>query len=60
MIAPHSSRKTSALAHADPGLANRLDTEGRTSGVIFWRFMLPEGEIETPRADVVRFSDLTQ
>jgi len=46
------------LAHEDPGLPNWLDTEGRTSGVMFWRFMMPEGEIETPQIEVVRFSDL--
>jgi len=48
------------LAHEDPGLPNWLDTAGRTSGVMFWRFMLPEGEIETPRAEVVKFEDLVR
>jgi len=41
------------LAHRDPGHPNWIDTEGRPFGLVFWRFMLPEGEIETPRAEVV-------
>ena len=28
-------------------------TEGRPFGLVFWRFMLPEGPIETPEAEVV-------
>jgi len=47
------------LAHEDPGLPNWLDTEGRPMGTMFWRFFLPEGEIETPVATVVKFADLT-
>lgn len=46
------------LAHRDPGVPNWLDTEGRAFGIVFWRFMLPEGEIETPSATVVPFADL--
>jgi hypothetical protein len=41
------------IAHRDPGVPNWLDTEGRPFGMVFWRFVLPEGEIETPRAEVV-------
>ena len=48
------------VAHRDPGVPNWLDTEGRSSGSIFWRFFLPEGPIETPRAEVVRFADLAR
>jgi len=43
------------IAHRDPGVPNWLDTEGRPFGIVFWRFMLPEGEIETPKAEVVPF-----
>jgi len=25
---------------------------------VFWRFFLPEGEIATPQAEVVKFTDL--
>jgi hypothetical protein len=46
------------LAHRDPGVANWLDSEGRPFGLVFWRFMLPEGEIETPTAEVVPFDSL--
>lgn len=46
------------LAHRDPGLPNWIDTEGRPFGLVFWRFMLPEGEIETPQAEVVPFDAL--
>jgi hypothetical protein len=41
------------LAAEDPGVPNWIDTEGRPFGLVFWRFFLPEGEIETPRATVV-------
>ena len=46
------------LAHRDPGLPNWIDTEGRPFGLVFWRFMLAEGEIETPRAEVVPFAEV--
>jgi len=46
------------VSHRDPGVPNWLDTEGRTSGLIYWRFMLPEGEIETPIATVVPFEEV--
>lgn len=45
------------LAHRDPGHPNWLDTEGRPFGIAFWRFMLPEGPIETPRAELVPFAE---
>jgi hypothetical protein len=46
------------LAHRDPGRPNWLDTEGRPFGLVFWRFMLAEGDVETPRAEVVPFAKL--
>jgi len=46
------------VAHEDPGIPNWLDTEGRPLGLVFWRFMLPEGEIETPHAEIVPLKDL--
>lgn len=39
---------TVVVAHEDPDVPNWLDTEGRPFGLVFWRFMLPEGPIETP------------
>ena len=46
------------LAHLDPGVPNWIDTEGRPFGLVFWRFMLPEGKIETPTAEVVPFAEV--
>jgi hypothetical protein len=46
------------VAHEDPGVANWLDTEGRPFGQIFWRFQLPEGEIEPLRTQVVPLASL--
>ena len=34
------------VAATDPGVPNWIDTEGRPFGLVFWRFMLPEGPIE--------------
>jgi len=47
------------LAHEDPGCKNWIDTEGRPLGLVFWRFFLPEGEIEQPQATVVKFAELS-
>ncbi len=47
------------LAHHDLGVPNWLDTEGRPFGMVFWRFFLPEGPIETPQARVVPFSSVS-
>jgi hypothetical protein len=46
------------LAHKDPGLPNWLDTEGRMVGLMFWRFQLPEEEIEPLTTEVVSFASL--
>jgi hypothetical protein len=46
------------IAHRDPGVPNWLDTEGRAFGLVFWRYFLPEGTIETPQAEVVDFAAL--
>jgi hypothetical protein len=46
------------LAHRDPGHPNWIDTEGRAFGIVFWRFMLAEGDIETPRAEMVPLAEL--
>lgn len=47
------------IAHRDPGVANWLSTEGRPFGLVFWRFMLPEGPVETPVAQVVSVDSLS-
>lgn len=46
------------IAHQDPGVPNWIDTEGRPIGLVFWRYFLPEGEIETPQAEVVKVESL--
>ena len=46
------------IAHRDPGVPNWLTTEGRPFGLVFWRFMLPEGPIATPAAEVVPVDSL--
>jgi hypothetical protein len=46
------------IAHEDPGVPNWLDTEGRPFGQVYWRFFLPEGDIDTPQARVVELAEL--
>ena len=46
------------LAHRDPGVENWIDTEGAAMGLVFWRFMLPQSDIETPQAEVVPFDSI--
>ena len=46
------------IAHRDPGVDNWLDTEGRPLGLVFWRYFLASGEVETPQAQVVKFSEI--
>lgn len=46
------------IAHEDPGSPNWIDAEGRPFGMVFWRFFMPEGEIETPRAELVKLADV--
>merc|ERR1712187_139106 len=54
-IEPDGSFKI-ALAHQNPGSNwNWLDTMGREGGTMFWRFLLPEGPVQTPLATVVKF-----
>jgi len=48
------------VAHRDPGVPNWLDTEGRPSGLIFWRFLEPEGTPERPRTKVVPVASLAK
>jgi len=48
------------IAHENPGVANWIDTEGRPFAMVFWRYFLPEGPIETPVARVVPFAELTK
>jgi hypothetical protein len=51
-------RFTMILSHEDPGLPNWLDTEGNPFGLVFWRFFLVEGAVDTPTAKVVKLADI--
>lgn len=44
------------VAHKDPGRPNWLDTEGRSYGIMFWRFQLPEGDIAPLETEVITLS----
>ena len=57
-VADANGRFTAVISHTDPGVPNWLDTEGRPFGIVYWRFMLPEGEIQTPQAELVPLSEL--
>ena len=57
-VADANGRFTAVIAHSDPGVPNWLDSEGRPFGIAYWRFMLPEGHIETPQAEVVPYTEL--
>jgi hypothetical protein len=46
------------FADRDPGVANWIDTQGHRHGTIFWRFLLPEKEPETPRCRVMAVDDV--
>jgi hypothetical protein len=48
------------VAHRDPGVPNWLDTEGRPTGTIFWRFLEPEETPERPRTRVVAAASLAK
>ena len=46
------------VAHRDPGVPDWLDTSGRRSGTIYWRFLLPDGDPPTPTTRVVPVAEL--
>ena len=47
------------LSHKDPGEKfNWLDTEGRETGIIFYRYMLNSAELTQANTTVVKFNDL--
>jgi hypothetical protein len=57
-VADQDGTVTIVIAPRDPGVPNWLSTEGRPFGLVFWRFMLPEGPIDTPAAEVVSVDSL--
>lgn len=46
------------ISERDPGVANWIDTGGHRHGTIFWRFLLPEAQPETPRCRVVPVAEV--
>ena len=48
------------VAHENPGVANWIDTEGHGFGTLYWRFLLPEGDIEQPRCEVVSLASVRE
>ena len=46
------------IAAEDPGVPNWLDTGGHRRGSIFWRFLLPKTQPDTPRCRVVAVNEL--
>jgi len=60
MQADADGRFTAVVAHRDPGVPNWLDTGGRPNGILYWRFLLSEGEIEQPRCRVVAWDEVAR
>ncbi len=46
------------IAHEDPGVPNWIDTQGQMFGLAFWRFMMAEGDVMTPQAELVDLASL--
>lgn len=46
------------VAHSDPGLPNWIDTQGRPSGLIYWRFVFPDEAIQPIASRVVPLASL--
>lgn len=41
------------VAHRDPGMPNWIDTAGLRTGMIFWRFLLPEEQVLPIEAELI-------
>jgi hypothetical protein len=41
------------VAHRDPGVPNWIDAAGLRTGMIFWRFLLPEEEVSPIETEVI-------
>ncbi len=46
------------VAHRDPGVPNWLDTEGRTKGHMYWRYLFPASAPGKPKTKVVKVDSL--
>jgi hypothetical protein len=49
---------TVVIAHRNPGVPNWLTTEGRAFGLVFWRFLLVDGDVKPITAEVVPVDSL--
>ncbi len=60
MKADSDGRFSFVVSPKDPGpkVANWIDTEGQSFGSLYWRFLLPEGDIEKPVTRLVPLSEL--
>ena len=60
MKADANDRFTFVVSPRKPGPRhpNWIDTEGQTFGTLYWRFLLPEGDIERPVTRVVPLAEL--
>lgn len=48
------------IAHEDPGVPNWLDTGGRASGTIYWRFLLPTAPVLAPQTELVDLREVRE
>lgn len=46
------------IAHRDPGVPNWIDAAGLTTGMIFWRFLMPEEPAPPIEAELVKVDSL--
>ena len=49
-----------AVSPTDPGIPDWLDTGGRSDGIIQWRFLLAEGQVERPRTRLVPIAEIAR
>ena len=62
MKADADGRFSFVVSPTNPGrkVANWIDTEGQSFGSLYWRFLLPEGDIEKPVTRLVPLSELSR
>jgi hypothetical protein len=58
MVTDENGHYRIVISDTDPGVPNWIDTCGQRRGTIFWRFLLPEEQPETPRCKVMSVAEL--
>jgi hypothetical protein len=58
MVTDENGHYRIVISDSDPGVPNWIDTCGQRRGTIFWRFLLPEEQPETPRCKVMSVAEL--